>query len=228
MSVNRKFNQSFLPHTLPTCVYKVWPHSLIYIADCKSCCKWLIWLTWLMSRYSTIREYCLFPDVTNEKNDLQIVLVDGNVYMFISCFLTHLAWIVHILSVHQFTQEGINRNLVTWLNGDSRLFTYPMYQAMFVLHWADVTHGHCSADLHCLLRCGKQNSITGYGMYVTLADFVAPKASERIIHYLPTVVYFINQVMRSGKVRKIHVLPSPGRWPHLGFLWLYLTSWGDM
>ena len=54
-----------------------------------------------------------------------------------------------LLSYHQFPQEGNNHSLVTRLNGESRLYIYPMHQLMFVLHTAQVSHGHCSAELHC-------------------------------------------------------------------------------
>ena len=35
--------------------------------------------------------------------------------------------IPYMLRYHQFPQEGTNRNLVTWLNGEGKLYAYPMH-----------------------------------------------------------------------------------------------------
>ena len=83
---------------------------------------------------------------------------------------------------------------------------------MFILHWTDVSHKLCSAGLHCMFRHGKQR-------VVTLADVVAPKATGGIIHHLTTGVYLIYQAMWS--LRKIHTLPSPGKWLYSGFTCSY-------
>ena len=89
-------------------------------------------------------------------------------------------------SYHLFTQKGTNYSLVTWLNGEGRLYSYSMRQVMFVQHWADDSHRHCSADLHCVLSCEKQKGPASYGILVTLADFVAPKdSSGGSLIYLP-------------------------------------------
>ena len=119
-----------------------------------------------------------------------------------------------MLSYHQFPQEGINYSLVTWLNGEGRLLTIPWTRScLFCIEL--VSAMHTRAGLHCLLRHGKQR-------VVILTDFVAPKPTGGVIHQLTSVVYLIYQVMWS--LRKIHALPSPGKWLNLAFTWPYWIS----
>ena len=72
---------------------------------------------------------------------------------------------------------------------------YPMRQVMFVLH--------CVWTLQCRPSLFTH---TWKKRFVTLAYFVAPKATGWIMHHLTTVVYLIYKVMWS--LRKIHTLYS--------------------
>ena len=68
--------------------------------------------------------------------------------------------IIYMLRYHLFPQEGINRSLVTWLNGKVDYMLIPCTRSC----------------LFCIVCSGMEKQ-----RVVTLADFVTPKATGRIV-----------------------------------------------
>ena len=119
--------------------------------------------------------------------------------------------ICYTLSYRHFPQEGI---ITAWSHDWTGKVDYLLISCTRSCSFCTerMLAVDSSAGLHCFLRQGKQR-------IVKLADFVAPNATEGIIHHLATVVYLIYQVMWS--LWKTHALPSPGKWLYLAFTWPY-------
>ena len=117
-----------------------------------------------------------------------------------------------MLSFYQFPPEDIDHSLVTWLNGESKLYTHPMHQVMFLLHLADVSHGRCSADLHCLFRYGEQR-VSGKAKHKWCLNH-----TSRLCGFQGQWRLYTRSCDSSEKICK---MSSPGKWLHLAFCWPY-------
>ena len=114
----------------------------------------------------------------------------------------------NMLSYPQSPQEGINRSLVTWMNGKSGLYTYPIHQVMFVLHWAGVSQGHSSADLYCVFWHGEQRVETGNDKPKRYLGHTSRHCGSQgqWEDYTPPTYYFIYKVI--GLLENTHAVLS--------------------